>query len=346
MKIKSKLILAATSMLVLSGVAAGTSTFAWYTANRQVDFAVTNINAQSSAVGLGVAYDPDTTLAARNTTGGADPMTTGSDPTEDDSTDIPFTFTNALTDVSGIGDGNFVKPMFGPTDDDSYSNIVGEWTDESTYQTDYANVSWYHAITLRFTATGTTATAKSAVYLDSSDVTTSIAEYNATTDTNTVINSVRIASVVGATQINYCNINGIEASYITDVSEGTATSNSVTTPTVLDNTFFGTTNVGGSAVYQGDGTKPADKVLFNDYSLGYLGTIVPTANDDYEAAVDEAAGRAGVETDENLWVTFYIWVEGEDSSTVADNSTNDQTLDFDLSLGFHTIDLSTIEVVD
>jgi hypothetical protein len=95
MKIKSKLILAASSLLVLSGVAAGTSTFAWFTANQSATVDVTSISVNTNTDELfmtAVAQDADI-FTAEGTITGSDTTFAASSAADD----------YQLTDVSGNG---------------------------------------------------------------------------------------------------------------------------------------------------------------------------------------------------------------------------------------------------
>lgn len=94
MKIKSKLILAASSLLVLSGVAAGTSTFAWFTANQTATAEVTSIGVNTNTDELSMAVTAeDTTIFPNNTGEEPDSLFVAATDAENDQ----------LTDVSGSG---------------------------------------------------------------------------------------------------------------------------------------------------------------------------------------------------------------------------------------------------
>lgn len=94
MKIKSKLILAASSLLVLSGVAAGTSTFAWFTANQTATAEVTSIGVNTNTDELSMAVTAeDNTIFPNNTGEEPDSLFVAATDAENDQ----------LTDVSGSG---------------------------------------------------------------------------------------------------------------------------------------------------------------------------------------------------------------------------------------------------
>lgn len=94
MKIKSKLILAASSLLVLSGVAAGTSTFAWFTTNQLATVEVTSIGVNTNTDELSMTVTPeDSDIFTENS--GTAPDSLFVTATEADN--------DQLTDVSGSG---------------------------------------------------------------------------------------------------------------------------------------------------------------------------------------------------------------------------------------------------
>jgi len=94
MKIKSKLILAASSLLVLSGVAAGTSTFAWFTTNQKATVDVTSIgvNTNTDELKMDVAAE-DSDIFTENTGTAPDSLFVAATEADNDQ----------LTDVSGSG---------------------------------------------------------------------------------------------------------------------------------------------------------------------------------------------------------------------------------------------------
>jgi len=331
MKIKNKIILGATSLLVLSGVSAATSTFAWYTASRQVDVSLTNIQAVNSSTGLTVKYNSNDAEKLRNEGSEVDPISAAIDPV----TELPgdgtasLTFDDALTDVSSKGDGSFVKPLWGPLDSGVYAdNCVGGYENEAAYKVDnHDDASWYHQVTFNFKADGTGS--EISLYLDANKVTTYVKDVAGST--LSVANSVRVSAVSNDTLLWYANINGTgdTAKYISTASSSTIEED-VDSTKILGNTFFEGSDYGAGNVYQGD-TALATKKFYTDPTTGYLGTLDPK---------DTGVG-------DNIDVTFYIWIEGTDASTVADNiASNDLEADFNLSLGFHTINMSNVENTD
>ena len=114
MKTRSKLLLAAVSLLTVSVAATATSAYAWYTANRQVSANLTQMGVQATSG----------TLSIEHATGVEDSFKKGVSKKEEPY-GLEATATGiALTDVSSKGDGEFIKPKF------SHDNttIVGDYT--------------------------------------------------------------------------------------------------------------------------------------------------------------------------------------------------------------------------
>jgi len=345
MKIKSKLILAATSLLVLSGVAAGTSTYAWYTANRTVSLSATTINATAAISDLSIKYyDVADDTESANSFNDRN-VATDHGSAETTGANSALTFDNKLTDVSGQGNevsgsAHFVKPIFGADDSSAITNMVGEWGEESIYQASHPGISYYHEFTYTFVVTGTVPVA---LYLTSNNLLTYATEVG---DGNTLsANSVRISTVVDEVldadqttpgtledhsgQDYYINPNSDstgtnEANTYLTYSDPTFTSNSVTS-NILDTGFF-TKNHSftESELYQGAG--PSTLLKYTDPSTGYLATLTPTDGDD-----------------DSVNITFKTWIEGTDAQTTA--SSDDLAATFAIGLGFYTLTIGTIQSI-
>lgn len=134
MKLKNKILLAASGLLVLSGAAATTGAFAWFTATRTATVAGTGYKVQSNTT--------DLSITASLSDGG-----TPVEGTVSDNQSVTFNTPYNLTDVSGDG-LTFVKPVF-----DS-NNEIKEYTALSAQKADKASYSYWIDITLTFTATG------------------------------------------------------------------------------------------------------------------------------------------------------------------------------------------------
>lgn len=334
MKIKSKLILAATSLLVLSGVAAGTSTYAWYTANRQVSLGITNISAEAQLTSLDMSYDP--TLNTRNSaeegSEGVDPFT---NTTADDSNAFSGSFTKKLTDVSSQGDHNFVKPIFGA--DDSVDPTEW-WDDEDDYLSAPTNANgdvFFHRFVFTFTASGEDDVA---LYLSPKSTVTDT-DPSPVDETLSVADAVRMSfsattddTEVGSadTEMIYANPNGSgESNYLADENdfEEDAVDNSsgfgILEENGTDGFFDRETNYTESEFFYGDGETGSgtQDTKFNDSSTGFL------------AELDS--------TNDTVYVTVDIWIEGTDDDCVVDPD-EDFYDAFDVSLEFYELNKSSM----
>lgn len=134
MKLKNKILLAASGLLVLSGAAATTGAFAWFTATRTATVAGTGYKVQSNTTDLSITA---------SLSDGGESTDTGTI----EGQSVTFSTAYNLTDVSGDG-VTFVKADF-----DSDNKIKG-YTALSTQKADGAGYSYWIDITLTFTATG------------------------------------------------------------------------------------------------------------------------------------------------------------------------------------------------
>ena len=122
MKTRSKLLLAAVSLLTVSVAATATSAYAWYTANRQVQASFTQMGVSSTTGSLTIARPNDAVDSFSLIKDQKEPKYT---PSSNATPDYTVTLTNvALTDVSSKGLGDFAKPKFGADG----STIVGHHT--------------------------------------------------------------------------------------------------------------------------------------------------------------------------------------------------------------------------
>jgi len=321
MKIKNKIILGITSLLVLSGVSAATSTFAWYTANRQVELGVTNVGATAQLSTLNMTYD--TEKNTRNAVeGGVDPMTGG---IPADTTAFAGTFIKDLTDVSSKGNHTFVKPIWGPSVDtiNNTGTAVGFWKDEDTYQAtqNAENSVFYHQLVFTFTVSGDKIVD---LYLSPKSKVT-----NSGSSIINAADAVRfsMSSKTGVdgstdTQMIYANPNGDgESTYLAGTTDTTAT-------TIGDNPGFGVLekssffaknkNFTPTELYFGDG-EAEGLVKDDDVTTGFLAQLGPSVT-----TVD---------------VTVDMWIEGTDTNC---KDTDDADFEgiFDTNLEFYTLDQS------
>lgn len=319
MKLKNKILLGASSLLVLSGAAATTGTFAWYTANRQATVNVTNMSVTSQVATLSITMNKlDDDTIKEDEAGGEEGVRTISDTT------------NKLVDVSGNGSStaSFVKPYFDFTGNGGTSNVAG-WWDEATYKGLYANSIWYHKFTYKFSISNQDValyvSPKSSVKTNSDTgraanvdksvrVSALIDTVDTTTQTPTAASSTK--------QVLYMDFNGdTTPKYWGKPSESTTvepTENnvSVTDGAVLTSTFF----TGDSA----ENNKVADftKGNYNNYTKGYLGDIAK---------------------DDSIYISFIVWIEGTDSNTKLGTDSNaDDSTGFDLDLQFYTLQIGDI----
>jgi hypothetical protein len=334
MKIKSKLILAATSLLVLSGVAAGTSTYAWYTANRQVELGITNISATAQLTTLNMSYEyAENERNGVDATGlnGTDPFTVEHDGTEESYfSTIAGTFSKNLTDVSSMGDGNYSKPIFGANETD----LAGFWTTEDAYadSQNATNDLFYHELVFTFTLTGEETVA---LYLSP---TSEVLENDTGADDDlAVADAVRFSvsymdDLDAKTEMLYANPNGYDESYYLS-DESDITKDAIPTTGGLgileaggtDSFFDKSGNYTEANMYYGTGTpETTADTLYNSTDAGFIAEVDPTGGVTLHVAVD-------------------VWIEGTDDDCAELISDEDYYGLFDLKLGFYTLSKSNME---
>jgi hypothetical protein len=308
MKFKNKILLASASLLVLSGAAASTGVFAWYTANRAAEVKVTTMTATSTegalAITDGDGDEHGVEIMAKNSNAGTNAPDLTINPK-----------TNAyLVDVTGNGDGTFNKPFYVKKSKEfNVTDMVGHWGDELAYQANYSeNAYYYYSFDLKFSISG--GDGSYGLLLSRS---CKLTDTNATT---TVADTVRLSANAGDRKV-YANINGTDTGYytysdpawteVTSIEGGTATQG------VLTSGYFGK-NADGSPL--DEGSTPKDSSTFNTTDNNYLGSI--PAN-------------------KELTVTFYVWVEGHASENTDAKkdlaAAGNSSATFDLSLKFYTI---------
>jgi len=319
MKIKSRLILAASSLLVLSGVAAGTSTYAWYTANRQVELGISNISATAQLTTLSMTYENDQNVRNYGTDA-VDSFTLDESTAE---SAVVGSFSKKLTDVSSKGDGSYLKPIFAPNVDDG---DVGFWESEAEYRAS-PNADedvFYHQIVFTFKTKGTET---SVLYLSPNSTVTE--NVSGDDDDLEVANAVRfsISTVAEATvPVNtvekiYANPNGnSEAKYLADTT-GTTAVDVPTTGTygILEkSTFFDNVdNFTEADMYYGAGD--STKKLYNAKDTGYITEVSPSTEFT------------------NFYVAVDVWIEGTDADCIENISDEDYYGLFDLNLEFYSL---------
>ena len=279
MKIKSKLILAATSLLVLSGVAAGTSTFAWFTANQAATITASTISVDADIDELQIAVSPDD---ASSFTADTDGLTTRK------------TFTGGvdtlLTDVSGNG----LEFFKGTTD------VDGNYSNSSTLITDNSAPTSF-TFTVTFTRTNTANDL--AIFLSNTSSVTPNDGLTTGADTN-LANSTRVAIISGDTSSslayyapNEASVSGLE-SILVDAANTAAVAPDAANLELTDNTqnILTAGNFGSITDYNdSDGVAAKNEGLTNYTStnLGYIDTI--------------ASGET------TLQIKVRLWLEGQDA---------------------------------
>jgi len=142
MKLKSKLVLAASSLLILSGVAAGTGTYAWFTATQSATVGVNQINVNTDTRGLtmtATATDASHVVTDAAASTANNPVFTATAVNTEGKLDNG----NCLTDVSGNGKSFFKATM-------SDSTITGATAISSLA------VPYVYEISLTFTSVSST----------------------------------------------------------------------------------------------------------------------------------------------------------------------------------------------
>ena len=341
MKIKSKLILAATSLLVLSGVAAGTSTYAWYTANRQVSLGITNISAEAQLTSLDMSYD--TALNTRNSADGDDPFTNNT--TAVHPNEFSGSFTKKLTDVSSQGDHKFIKPIFGAHDTDAPTEW---WNDENAYLSAPTNAGkdvFFHRFVFTFTASFDDAAKDGvALYLSPTSTVTEVSD-----DLNllTVANAVRMSFSTtyvkeGAdTEMIYANPNGsAENFYLANTTDfvkdaiGTEPGFDVLEENESTGFFDRDTNYTESEFYFGTGDSGSGTQItkFDADTVGFLAQLEP-GDDSATPATDPVT---------TAYITLDIWIEGTDAACISETTYADYSGLFDVSLEFYELNMASM----
>ena len=117
MKTRSKLLLAAVSLLTVSVAATATSAYAWYTANRQVEANLNKVTTYADNSSL------ETELVEGCVDFGED--SSGNNGASSDKA-ITYEATKPLSDVSSSGNGSYVKPKW----DAKGTKVVGWYASE------------------------------------------------------------------------------------------------------------------------------------------------------------------------------------------------------------------------
>ena len=226
MKTRSKLLLAAVSLLTVSVAATATSAYAWFTANRQASAGITSMGVQSTAGSLSISHKAGSdTFANGEVTldnSGAKPVLTGKT-------------TQNITDVSSNGNGTFVKPKF----DAAGENRIGEYGQSTATVKGQKTVTLtngltaYGVVTLAITLTndGKDGVAnKISVYLNPKNA--------SLTSTNEILQKSARFSIVDLdnsdTVLFYCSPTAASETSYTYLSTATGNEEAISGPTILD----------------------------------------------------------------------------------------------------------------
>lgn len=299
MKLRSKLLMAAVSLLTVSVAATATSAYAWYAANRQTNASLTNVEVRSTETSIQVSLVKEPTNDTKSPDFVvADSSGTGKLPTDK----FSISTTKSVSDVSGIGNGTFVKPYL----DAKGTSVVG-WHDDASVKANF------YKFTLNFKATG----GDKAVNLYFSGKSTIT-----TTDTSnnlTIPSAARLSAVVGETQRLVYTPKGVAEHTYTDGKDGGATSNYIGALADLDSK-----KVGATLVFEQETPDLTANPNSTDNNChGFLGSVTP---------------KIGDVNGTDLVVTFYLWVEG--TATKLGTSDDPNTIDtakLTSDLQFYTI---------
>lgn len=264
MKIKSKLILATSSLLVLSGVAAGTSTFAWFTANQTATADITSIGVNTNTDELSMA------VVAEDAT--VFPTNTGTDP------DIAFVAAtgvenNKLTDVSGSGVHLFK----------GIANGDGEVTGSKTV--DYAGP---YCFDFDVTFTNSNPNKDMAVFLSATSSIKPTSESE--TDDVALANSMRVAI-----------LNSAETSSLAYYAPNETTTTRIITGSSTEEGLGTTPFTAGNATASELGLSYEQNILLNDYTVDYTDDTATTTTS-AKGYVGTIAANGSLQVTARIWL--------------------------------------------
>ena len=354
MKIKNKILLASAGLIALTGAAAGTGTYAWYTANRLNTLNVNTISAKAmngdlgielahDATGSTIAYehltaDPYTVAygtKGNSTVGHSEAVISGNNVTPPS---VTITDTTKLVDATiNPADLTFTKAVFGPeiknttaasvigfVNEADYRASVGDTTGETIAASDNNtlvgpnkeyNYGFYHKFTLKFSISNGGGNA--ALYISPlSDVTSTH------TETTTLVNSIRFAAISNATRI-YSDPKG-DASECKYAFSDNESINASTNPAGYTET----------AIPTGEAAN-AFKVLDNTF----YGTATNyNTSNRTRSNYAEGNGYLGmINEGSSINVDFYYWIEGTDPDTVITSAPGFDDATFTSNLQFYAL---------
>ena len=327
MKTRSRLLLAAVSLLTVSVAATATSAYAWYTANRQVSANLTQMGVQATSG----------TLSIEHATGVEDSFKTGVSNKEDNYNLVASASGKALTDVSSKGDGKFIKPKF------SHDNktIVGDYTQTgenigqktvklsngvAAGESTATEISAYGVISLAITISNSAATGA-----DSLDVYIDPTKTSLTSTLDSAENSARFSIIEVGGQTNpymYCSPTAVSETPTADASEST------TVPAKEGYKYIEKTTQEGKVSFSEKELSDTSDGLIQDKGKDKLFTkkgVVASSSSTTKNKPNGYLCTLGAGSSKTYLIT--MWVEGTDPDCkVGETSLEDSILVSDLSL--------------
>lgn len=295
MKLRSKLLMAAVSLLTVSVAATATSAYAWYAANRQTTASLSNVSVRSTETNIAVSLVTGEEKSPN--------FSYSSGSGESSAVDKIYTITTnqTVSDVSGVGNGTFVKPYL----DAAGTSVVG-WHDPDSVKANF------YKFTLNFHAAG----GDKAVNLYFSGNSTISATGN--TDDLTVPSAARLSAVVGSDQKLVYTPKDVVHTYI----DGKKSDGSGNYIGALSGLTLTNKNADAKLAFE-QGTKDLTANTTDTTKChGLLGSVTPK--------IGETAAK-------DLEVTFYIWVEGTATTLGGTNTNTSATASLTSNLEFYTI---------
>lgn len=354
MKIKNKILLASAGLIALTGAAAGTGTYAWYTANRLNTLNVSTISAKAMNGDLGIKLAHGTTgstIAYECLTAEPHTMVDG---TKGNSTvahseavisgNVVTPPSVTITDTTKLVDATidpatltFTKAVFGSEIKGSTAASVIGFVNEANYRgsvgdtgtaiaaaatnntnegpSNSYNYGFYHKFTLEFSISNGGGNA--ALYISPSSTVTSTH-----TETTTLVNSIRFAAISNATRI-YSDPKG-DASECKYAFSDNESINASTNPAGYTET----------AIPTGEAAN-AFKVLDNTF----YGTATNyNTSNRTRSNYAEGKGYLGmINEGSSINVDFYYWIEGTDPDTVINIAPGFDDATFTSNLQFYAL---------
>ena len=339
MKIKNKILLASAGLIALTGAAAGTGTYAWYTANRLNTLNVSTISAKAMNGDLGIKLAHGTTgstIAYERLT--ESPYTVDDAKQKGNSTvlhsagnisgneviapSVTITDTTKLVDATinptnltfskavfgpKIGDGDIAASVIGFVNEADYRASVGDTGTQidgpsANYTNEGPTNSYNYGFYHKFTLEFSISNGGGDAALYISPLSTVTSTYTATT---TLANSIRFAAISNVTRI-YSDPNGA-ASECKYASLDNGSINASTNPAGYTEAAIPTGEAANAfKVLDNTFYKPDKNDVTNYNTSSFTRSTYATGN-----------GYLGLITEgHSINVDFYYWIEGTDPDTV------------------------------